>query len=252
MPDAKHLYMAYGGAAQRVDLPDGDILWPIYGMDHKNVGRNFRRSSFFTTVVRCRFDGQTMKYLEHGDEMTVKDRQGLCEPSLTQWGGRYLLTMRNDLRGYVAAGRDGLHFDQPIPWRFDDGTEVGSISTQQHWVAHSDGLFLVYTRRGAGNDHVFRNRAPLFMAQVDPERLCVLRGTEQVLLPDKGAQYGNFGVAPAMARETWVTEVEGMQGDAQDPYDIARTVRRGANNRLYLCRIQWQNPNRLIAANGGR
>ena len=34
---------------------------------------------------------------------------------------------------------------------------------------HSEGIFLVYTRKGVGSDHVFRHRAPLFMAQVDPK-----------------------------------------------------------------------------------
>ncbi len=41
------------------------------------------------------------------------------------------------------------------------------------------GGFLVYTRRGADNDHVFRHRAPLFIAQVDPKRLDVIRASER-------------------------------------------------------------------------
>ncbi len=113
--------------------------------------------------------------------------RGLYEPSLTQFQGRYFLTMRNDVRGYVARGKDGLHFDQQIPWAFDDGQELGSYNTQQHWVTHSDGLFLTYTRRGAGNDEILRHRAPLFMAQVDPDRLCVIRSTERVVVPKLGA-----------------------------------------------------------------
>jgi len=68
--------------------------------------------------------------------------------------------MRNDRAGYVAASADGLHFDEPRIWCWDDGTELGNYNTQQHWVAHSDALYLVYTRTGANNDHVFRHRAP--------------------------------------------------------------------------------------------
>ncbi|MCC6124062.1 MAG: exo-alpha-sialidase [Pirellulales bacterium] len=247
MPDKEHFYWAYGGAAQRVDLPGGEILWPMYCMDYKRVGKNFRKSSFFTTIVKCSFDGRNMQYLTHGDELTVKDRQGLAEPSLTQFQDRFYLTLRGYFRGYVAVGRDGLHFEKPVPWTFDDGTELGSHNTQQHWITHSDGLFLVYTRRGAGNDHIIRNRAPLFMAQVDPERLCVLRGTERILLPNKGGQYGNFGAVNVSSNETWITEAEGMQGDAKKPMDIALSARRGANNRLYVCRILWRKPNRLAA-----
>ena len=69
----------------------------------------------------------------------------------------------------MSVSDDGLQFAEPKPWTFDDGAELGSYNTQQHWLAHSDGLFLVYTRRGANNDHIVRHRAPLFMAQVDPD-----------------------------------------------------------------------------------
>ena len=70
----------------------------------------------------------------------------------------------------------------------------GNYNTQQHWVSHSDALFLVYTRRGANNDHVTRHRAPLFIARIDPESLQVIRSSEQILVPEFGARLGNFGV----------------------------------------------------------
>lgn len=94
---------------------------------------------------------------------------------------------------------------------WDDGADLGNYNTQQHWVTHSNGLFLVYTRKGAHNDHVFRHRAPLFIAQVDPEKLCVVRSTERVLVPERGARLGNFGVAEVSENETWVTVAEWMQ-----------------------------------------
>lgn len=243
MPDPEGKFFNAGaGCTQRVDLPNGDILLPIYFLDCSGQGdpkKNFYRA----TVVRCRFDGVTLRYVEHGDELSCPDPRGFCEPSLTWFGGQFLLTIRNDVRAYVAVSHDGMHFETPVHWTFDDGQELGSCNTQQHWITHSDGLFLVYTRRGANNDHVFRNRAPLFMAQVDPERLVVVRSTERILLPEKGAQFGNFGVVNASAGESWVVDAEGMQGDAQKPFDIARTIQRGANNRLYLCRIVWSKPN---------
>ncbi|HUW60493.1 MAG TPA: hypothetical protein VMZ06_05760 [Candidatus Bathyarchaeia archaeon] len=31
------------------------------------------------------------------------------------------------------------------------------------------------------------NRAPLFIPQADPERLCAIRATERVLMPERGA-----------------------------------------------------------------
>src|SRR5690606_32354449 len=128
----------------------------------------------FVTVLRCTFDGTTLRYQAQGNELGINDTtRGLGEPSLTKYQNEYFLTIRNDLRGFVTRSKDGMHFEEIKSWKFDDGTDLGSYNTQQHWVTHSNALFLVYTRRGANNDHVARNRAPLFMAQVDPERLCV-------------------------------------------------------------------------------
>ncbi len=114
----------------------------------------------------------------------------------------------------MTKGDDGLHFDPIRPWTFDDGAELGSYNTQQHWLMHSDGLLLVYTRRGANNDHIMRHRAPLFAAEVDRERLCVRRGTERILIPERGGEMGNFGASAIDARESWVTVGEGVWDDA--------------------------------------
>jgi hypothetical protein len=83
------------------------------------------------------------------------------------------------------------------------------------------------------------------MAQVDPERLCVLRSTERELVPNRGAQLGNFGTVNASQNESWVITSEHMQGDAKKPMDLERTENRGANGRVYLARIRWDKPNGL-------
>ncbi|MEZ6039608.1 MAG: hypothetical protein R3C20_03830 [Planctomycetaceae bacterium] len=36
-----------------------------------------------------------------------------------------------------------------------------STITQQHWLTHSDGLYLVYTRKDESNINVIRWRSPL-------------------------------------------------------------------------------------------
>jgi hypothetical protein len=228
MPDEPRFANAGGGCTQRVDLPNGEILLPIY----------FKRPEdkvSSTTVVRCRFDGETLQYVEHGDELSIDVPRGFGEPSLAKFGDRFFLTIRNDQKGYVTSGRDGLHFDEPKPWTFDDGTELGSYNTQQHWVTHTGGLFLVYTRRGADNDHVFRHRAPLLMAQVDPDRLCVIRSTERILVPERGARLGNFGVTEVSAKETWVTAAEWMQ-----PVGVEK---RGSDNSVWVAKIIWSRAN---------
>ncbi|MFW6124690.1 MAG: sialidase family protein, partial [Pirellulales bacterium] len=229
MPDATKFYNAGAGCTQRYDLPDGSVLLPFY---FRPAGTNSR-----VAVARCSFDGRTLSYVEHGDELAVDDdTRGLHEPSLTRFDGTYYLTLRNDRRGYVTRGRDGLAFEPIRPWRFDDGSELGNYNTQQHWVTHSDSLFLVYTRRGAGNDHVFRHRAPLFMAQVDPQRLHVIRQTERILVPERGARLGNFGVTRVNEQETWVTVAEWMQPKGVEKY--------GSDGSVFVARIEWNRPNR--------
>ena len=74
-------------------------------------------------------------------------------------------------------------------------------------------------------------------ARVDPDRPCVLRATERELVPNRGAQLGNFGTVNASRQESWVITSEGMQGDAKKPMDLELTARRGANARVYLARL---------------
>lgn len=219
------------GSTQRVDLENGDILLPIYA-------KEMAAKAYFSTVVRCRFDGASLTYVEHGTEHTVDVDRGLYEPSLTRFAGKFYLTMRNDRAAYVARSDDGLRFDAPRRWTFDDGADLGSYNTQAHWVTHSGGLFLTYTRRGADNENMARarHRAPLFIAQVDPERLVVLRSTERILVPNKGAQLGNFAVVDVNENETWVTTSEGMGPGNPAQY--------GANGRVYAARVIWGTPNR--------
>jgi hypothetical protein len=235
MPDRMKFQSAGAGSVQRLDLPDGGILLPIYF-------KNKEQAQYRTTVLRCSFDGMKLRYHEHGNEMSVPIGRGLYEPSLTQFQGRYYLTLRNDSAGYVAVSQDGLRFETPQKWLWDNGEELGNYNTQQHWVTHSDALFLVYTRRGANNDHVFRHRAPLFIAQVDPKLVRVLRNTERVLVPERGARLGNFAVTEVNERETWVTVAEWMQTKGPNIV-IPPDNKYGADNSVYVARIRWDEPN---------
>ncbi len=237
MPDPDKFFSAGAGCTQRVDLPDGTILLPIYFRDPNSDSPDCSA----VTVVRCGFDGVTLSFIEHGNEMSVTEPRGLGEPSIAWFGGRYYLTLRNDVRGYVTAGDDGLNFDEPVPWRFDDGEELGNYNTQQHWITHSDGLFLLYTRRGANNDHVFRHRAPLFMAQVDTDNLRVIRETERAIVPERGARLGNFGAIDVTEDETWVVDAEWMQPVGCETH--------GSDNTVFAARILWETPNRAAFTN---
>jgi len=231
LPGDEQFNFARNACSQWLVRPDGRLLVPLY------IGRN-SREPFSTTVAECTFDGTKLSYVRHGDVLKLDVARGLYEPSLIAFQGRYFLTLRNDERGYVSASADGLQFAEPTPWLFDDGTELGSYNTQQHWLAHSDGLFLVYTRRGANNDHIMRHRAPLFMAQVDPTTLQVIRHTEKIVVPERGAQLGNFGAAAINESESWITVSEGMF--AKDSRE------RGAEGATFVARVIWSQPNKLI------
>ncbi len=138
--------------------------------------------------------------------------------------------MRNDLRSYVSVSDDGLNFRPVKAWTFDDGQDLGSYNTQAHWLVAGDGLFLTYTRRGADNDHVIRNRAPIFIAQINPTLLNVIRSSEKILVPERGATLGNFGVAKVSRSESWVTVGEGNVN--------AQAIKLGADGSLFLVRVK--------------
>ncbi|MEK6235459.1 MAG: glycoside hydrolase [Planctomycetales bacterium] len=195
---------ANAGCTQRVDLPDGDVLLPI------RYWRDPKRHNYTSIVARCSFDGKTLTYQEHGSELNVPQGRGLYEPSLTQFDGTYYLTLRADHSAFVTRGRDGLNFEPVREWKFDDGVSLGSYNTQQHWVTVGGGLFLVYTRKGANNDHIMRHRAPLFIGQVNPKTLRVVRATERILFRENHATLGNSGVCRVSDDESWVTCGEGL------------------------------------------
>lgn len=220
----KPLMEANAGCNQRFDLPDGGILLPIRYKRDPSV------RLFTSMVARCDFDGSTLTYREHGSELTIPSGRGFYEPSITCFKGRYFLALRADHSSFVTRGDDGLNYGPFAEWLFDDGQPLESYNTQQHWISRRDGLYLIYTRRAGSNDHVFRHRAPLFMAQVDPERLRVIRATEQVVIKEEGADLGaGFGVVDYGPRETWLVASE-IQPDV---------VPHPPGNRILLAKIYW-------------
>jgi len=222
MPDDDKFFNSGAGCVQRVDLPSGEILLPITFYDGKLPYRSF-------TVLRCAFDGENLTYLEHGTEHILLRKRGFLEPSLVEFGGEYFVTLRaGDGWGYVSSSSDGLNYKEPRPWTWDDGTELATGDTQQHWLKLKDKLFLVYTRVTPDNSHVFRHRAPLFMAEVDPKRLCLIRNTEVVLVPERGARLGNFQVTQ-LPDKAIVTVSEWMQPVGCDKY--------GSDNSIYLATL---------------
>lgn len=233
--DPRGGFIYTNNCGQRLVLDDGDVLLAL----------SFGAQSEFRSVavVRCAFDGETLQIRKMGTVLDLRAGRGLLEPSLARFGGRYHMTLRaEDGYGYQSVSDDGLDWLEQDIWRWDDGEAVNMSSTQQHWMTHSEGLFLVYTRRDARNENVIRWRSPLWITQVNPETRRLMRATEQVVLPlvgdgvespDEVALMGNFHVTAVSPWESWVT--------------VGEWLPRGEARGDLLCgKIRWKQPNRLF------
>ena len=232
-PRAAAMYTC--GCGQRVTLDDGSIL---LALSFAPSGRRDRAVG----SVKCAFDGNELAVLRSGNECRLPVKRGLLEPSMVAVGDRFYMTIRaEDGRGYMSVSEDGLEWATPRPWCWDDGEPLTMSTTQQHWLRHSDALFLVYTRKSDINVNVFRWRAPLYVARVDAASLRLIRDSEETVLPLIGdgindpenvARMGNFHVTNASPGESWVTVGETL------PHDDWK-------GDTLLARIRWSIPNTL-------
>ncbi len=255
MPD--HPF-AGAGCAQWVELEGGEVLLPIYFSEAEG-------ERFASRVVRCRWEGESLEVVALGEVLEWPVLRGLVEPSLMEVAGEYWLTLRNDLGCYLARSHDGLHFGPLERWRFDDGEPLSSLNTQQHWLRLGERLFLVYTREGLANEHVVRHRAPLLMAEVDRQTGLLSRASEKIVVPNRGAQLGNFGVSQGPKGEAWICVSEWMENAGAwhhgvwsaleerfpevDLHALAKSPGRcllcelsGSDNSVYLVKVSVEAP----------
>ena len=236
MPD-NELFFSYGaGCTQILELPDGDLLIPVYGASLDDV-KSKRPGN--TRVLKCSFDGKELKVKSFGAPLSVNVPRGLGEPSIAEFNGKYFLALRNDEKGYVASSDDGLNYKIIKELCFDDGKLSGNYNTQMHWLKGGGKLYLVYTRKDAKNGHVFRHRAPLYMAEFDPEKLCIIRSSEIIAVPERGARLGNFGCLQVNDNEAWIIAAEWMQTTAPDPSDYTRCMKYGSDNSIWIAKIRF-------------
>jgi len=227
-PSATKIYSC--GCSQRTTLKNGDVIVPV---TFAPVGRKDRAVG----SILCSFDGQHMKIIKSGNELRLPIGRGLLEPNITRLDKKFFMTIRaEDDHGYVSTSEDGLDWKKKQPWCWDDGEPLTMSTTQQHWLTRHDSLFLIYTKKTEENVNVYRWRAPLYVAQVGMDSLCLLRDTERIVLPmlgdgindpDNVGRMGNFYVVNVSASESWVTTTESLP--------LGRT---------WLARIHWVSPNK--------
>ena len=236
MPYPDTLYYSSGsGSSQFVVEDNGDILVPIYHMDDK-ASLDPWHDCYHSSVMRCSFDGRRLSLIEIGSPLSIETPRGLYEPSLIKHGGKYYLALRADHSGYIATSDDGLNFSRPYELVWENGESIGNYCTQQHWISLGEKLYLVYTRRGADNDNVFRHRAPLFIAELDTERMCLIRATETIAVPNRGARLGNFG-AQSRSGDAFIFASEWMQTTEPDQTDYKKCMKYGSDNSIFVVRI---------------
>lgn len=238
MPDEDAFFSCGAGCTQIHELPDGNLLVPVYFMN-REMAKNPWQATMLTMVMKCAFDGNDLRVIECGTPISSPVPRGLYEPSIVAYGNAYYLTMRNDVKGFIAKSSDGLHYDEPVVLAFDDGQESGNYNTQQHWIVGNNTLYLVYTRKGANNDHVFRHRAPLFIAQFDTDTMKLVRSTERIAVPERGARLGNFGCIHVNDNESWVVVSEWMQTTGPDSGNWKRCMSYGSDNSIFVSQITW-------------
>ncbi len=235
--DPRGAFIYTNNCGQRIVQPNGDIIMSFtFGPTAANR---------MVAGVRCEYDGEQLRIAEVGNSLELKVKRGLLEPSVCQHDGQFWMTIRaEDENGYVATSADGVNYTPQTAWTWDDGSAISMSTTQQHWLTHSDGLFLVYTRKDSSNTNVLRWRSPLWIAQVDTQRRRLIRDTERVVhslvgdgvnAPDDVALMGNFNVTNASSEESWVSVGEWMP-------------RKNARGNLLLSRIRWssKHQNKLV------
>ena len=243
--DPRGAYIYSNNCGQRITLPNGDIHLAFSYRDRAPGGTGAMKGKARAVVgVICGYDSETLRVKHVGQEIPPDNDRSIVEPSLAHFEGRFFITLRTDHEdncGYVTASDDGLSWGPKQKWAWEDGEPLTTSHTQQHWLTHSDGLFLVYTRKDASNVNVVRWRSPLYMAQVNPTTLRLQRATERVVLslvgdgvndPDRVAIMGNFHPVHISPDESWVTVGEWQ------PKNRLR-------GDLLQARIRWSRPNRL-------
>lgn len=235
--DGDSIYRPSAGCSQRFDLENGEILLPIM-YEGAWLNNDERNSS---CVARFRFDGEKLTVLEAGNSISMNSGRGIYEPSITKYKNTFYLTMRTDHSAYVAVSKDGVNYEEPVEWKFTDGRILGSYNTQQHWLTNEHRLFLVYTRKGANNDHVFRHRAPLFMAQVDTDSLQVMPETERIVIPERGARVGNFSAYVIDDENAIIATAERLGTEVtKDSIELLKVKKLGYNNTLFFSKIKFE------------
>ncbi len=212
--------------SQVIEYENGDFILSFYVRRKEDIKAN-------VLTVRYEYKDGRLSIVHTGSLLDFpQSKRGLCEPSVVRAGDRYYMTLRTDEQGLLSVSENGFEFSAPVAWMWDDGSVLQNYNTMQRWIRYKDQLYLAYTRRGANNDHVFRHRAPIFMARFDEESMSLVKESEVILVPELGARLGNFTVTDISENEIWLLTAEWMQPVGCEKF--------GSDNSIWIAKVKFE------------
>ena len=216
--------------SQLVEI-DGEFLLPYCVREES--------SRFYSRIAKIRIsDDGTLTATDYSEKIQTPVGRGFLEPSLCRFAGKYYLSLRNDQTGYLGVSDDWKTFSAVKPLRFTDGSDLGKYNTMTRLLTIGNKLYLVYTRKGLNNDHIFRHRAPLMIGEVDPDQLAVIKESEQIAVPEHGARLGNFTAAVSPENSGYISVAEWMQTLEPERDNCLKCEEYGSDNRIWFLTLQ--------------
>ncbi len=140
LPEADREFFFHNGAGcvQRYDLPDGDILLPVYMFPPGSPNAN-------TFVFRCTFNGETLKYVDRGNELRVDEGRGM--KALADEVRRRVLPFASQMTSVVMspAAETACTSSNPSPGRSMTGRNSATTTRSSTGSRTRGGLFLAST-----------------------------------------------------------------------------------------------------------
>jgi hypothetical protein len=203
LPEDEEFNFARNACAQWVVKPDGKLLVPLY------IGKS-AKDRFSTTVAECRFDGEKLVYERNGNVLRLEVARGLYEPSLIAFGGRYYLTLRNDVRGYVSVSDDGLHLPSQSPGPSTTARNSAATTRSSTGCASRRPFSRLYPTRSEQRPHRPPSRPALHGACRSREASNHSQRVKKSSSPSAARSWATLAAPASATNESWVTVSEGM------------------------------------------
>jgi hypothetical protein len=145
----------------------------------------------------------------------AKSTRGAVEPTLAQFpDGRILMVLRgsNDVKPHLPGYKwftvshdEGDHWEEVLPWTYDDGTRFFSPSSMSQLLRHSNGSFYWLGNITPENPKGNGPRYPLVIGRVNPDSLRLERNTVTVIDTRREGEHEGMTLSNFHAHEDRVT-----------------------------------------------